>query len=136
MIPAGKGKMRVVSTADAKTRLWRDGVQKAAAEAVERAGWSVPSGHGLELLMIFRLDPAGKVKGGGTPGQPATSKPDIDNLAKLIMDALQDAGAFGKGNDPDALVTAIEVRKVWAGTDGNGVEYRPGVTIMLGLDSV
>lgn len=119
-----------VSTANKKVGLWREGVRRAVREAVERAGWRVQGDRGLDLAMTFRMPPSEGVKGKGkVAGAPATTRPDADNLAKLVMDMMQEAGAFGHGNDPDALVTSLTVRKLWAGG-----EYPPGVTIRLSFD--
>jgi Holliday junction resolvase RusA-like endonuclease len=106
MIPAGRGKLRIVGTADKKATLWRDAVQKALGEAAERAGWK-PDAWGYDLAVVFRLE-----------GQ-ATGKPDLDNLVKLVMDAMQAAGVFGKSNDPDALVLSLKASKIKAPSAGN-----------------
>ena len=44
-------------------------------------------------------------------GQPKTTKPDCDNMVKLLQDVLADLGFFAVG---DQQVTHLLVRKYWA----------------------
>lgn len=43
-----------------------------------------------------------------------TNKPDVDNVAKAILDAISDAGAWGD----DKQVTYLKVTKEWGNVDG------------------
>ena len=58
-------------------------------------------------------------------GKPHTSRPDADNLAKLILDSLMRAGLIGD----DAAVSSLTVRKTW------GSASRAGADITLAQDS-
>jgi Holliday junction resolvase RusA-like endonuclease len=54
---------------------------------------------------------------------PCTSKPDIDNLAKAVLDAMTTIGWW----HDDAQVASLRLEKFWASTAGNHV----GVSIRL-----
>jgi Holliday junction resolvase RusA-like endonuclease len=51
-------------------------------------------------------------------GQPHTHKPDADNLAKLVMDALVDGGMWV---GDDSRVADLTVRKRWCKAGSEGV---------------
>lgn len=57
-------------------------------------------------------------------GQPHTSRPDADNLAKLILDCLMRAGLIGD----DAAVSCVVARKTW------GKASHAGASIVVGPD--
>jgi Holliday junction resolvase RusA-like endonuclease len=88
-------------------------------KAAVRAEWanhqSDLSTAGLKLTLCFVLArPAGHwtTKGALAKSAPLqhTSKPDADNLAKAVMDALENAGAFGN----DSQITDLRISKRWA----------------------
>lgn len=117
MIPAGRGKLRVIGTANKKAQLWREAVQNAISEAMVRVGWVGGPKDAYELVTVFRLgkNPGVTIKLTKIPNEgEAIEKPDLDNLIKLVMDAMQNAGAFGMGNDPDAQVTSVTAKKLKA----------------------
>jgi Holliday junction resolvase RusA-like endonuclease len=62
----------------------------------------------LELHFLFKR-PKNK-KGKGTQPEAKTTKPDIDNLTKTIMDTLQDAGII----KDDKCIIEIHARKWYA----------------------
>lgn len=102
---------RVVSTADRKTAAWKALVVRAAREALANSGGQRLAGA-VRLEVEFRFKPP--AKNADRIGKPHTQKPDADNLAKLVMDALTAARVFGD----DALVAETVVRKVWHAAGG------------------
>jgi Holliday junction resolvase RusA-like endonuclease len=59
-------------------------------------------------------------------GQPHTFKPDGDNLAKLVLDVMERAGALPRG---DQAVSSLTVEKVWATWGGVVVRMAPAVAL-------
>ena len=96
-------------TADA----WKTAVRSAWAELAESPMTSAvimrlefvmarPAGHWTKIGPLTKSAPLHHV-----------SKPDVDNLAKAVMDALENAGAF----PGDAAVTGLTITKRWASCD-------------------
>lgn len=65
----------------------------------------------VEIVCHFAR-PASHLKKNGTPkaSAPLYPRPDVDNLAKAVLDALTDAGAWGD----DSQVVSLGVRKKWS----------------------
>ena len=61
----------------------------------------------VRIDMVFLFSTKDKKKA----GQFKTSVPDKDNLEKLVLDAMENAGIFEKG---DAQTCAGDVQKYWA----------------------
>lgn len=57
----------------------------------------------------------------------ATSRPDLDNLAKAVMDALQKAGAFVD----DSQIVRLTCEKVQKGRSGMSAQLVEGVAVTL-----
>ena len=98
---------RVVSTADANARRWQDGVLRQARVAFAAHGALAGP---LVVCIGFSF---------GTPkkdrhGKPHTFRPDVDNLAKLALDAVMKAGLF----KDDASVSTLVVSKTWHNEPG------------------
>lgn len=69
----------------------------------------------LRVLWCFPLDKGGVHK----DGEPKTSKPDTDNVQKLLKDCMTKVG-FWKD---DAQVYHEQIAKIWARVPGIYVEY-------------
>ena len=95
---------RVVSTADANARRWKDLVRNTGKLAVEAHGQI--QAEAVAVVMRFDM-PTPKVD---RHGKPHTFRPDADNLAKLALDAIMDAGLL----KDDAAVSTLVVTKAWA----------------------
>jgi Holliday junction resolvase RusA-like endonuclease len=107
---------RVISTADANAKVWRAAVMNAANRLHGMS--SIPLKGPLQFSMAF-VFPTPKED---RHGKPHTQVPDVDNLAKLILDAMQDAGVL----ENDSAVSSMELSKSW-GPKG-------GVVIYMGPD--
>ena len=106
---------RVISCADANAKRWISAVE---AKARELRHQDAPLKGGLFVGLAFTF-PASK---GRQEGDPHTSRPDADNLAKLVLDCLMRAGLIGD----DAIVSSLMIKKSY-GAD-------PGVLIYLAED--
>lgn len=111
--PIGKGRPRVTrfgTYTPEKTRLYERFVQKEYAAQCE--SYRFPSGAPLSLhIVAFCSIPTSysKKKRAALRGYPHTKKPDIDNMAKAIMDALN-----GVAWEDDAGIAQLHVSKVYA----------------------
>lgn len=59
--------------------------------------------------------------------RPFAGKPDADNVAKLVMDALTRAGVWVD----DTVVAQLEVRRWWVGVDREGVQAAERTTVRV-----
>ena len=67
----------------------------------------------VTVSLVFYLErPASHLKKDGSPkaSAPLYPRPDVDNLAKAVLDALTDAGAWAD----DSQVVSLGVRKKWS----------------------
>lgn len=106
---------RVISCADANAKRWISAVEARARELRHQPG---PLKGGLCVCLEFTLPTKQK----SLEGTPHVSRPDADNLAKLILDCLMRAGLIGD----DAVVSTLVVRKTYG--------FAPGVLIVVGED--
>jgi Holliday junction resolvase RusA-like endonuclease len=104
-------KGHVVSTADKETRLWRAKVVAVCAELPK-----LPDKTPLSVEMVFRM-PTPK---SNRTNLPHLFTPDVDNLAKLILDAMQDANMLPN----DSAVSRLTVLKRWALPGDAGVSVQ------------
>jgi Holliday junction resolvase RusA-like endonuclease len=93
---------RVVSTAAANAKRWIATVEAGAKALVQMKGKQ--SGP-LSVAIAFRFPTRDKTR----HGKPHTSRPDADNLGKLILDCLVRAGLI----DDDACVSSLGIQKTW-----------------------
>jgi len=95
---------RVVSTTGPASR-WREAVRRAASEAGRAAG-GMPWLEGPVSVDMRFTFPTPKAE---RWGQPHTVKPDLDNLAKLVLDAMAEARLVAK----DQRVAGGTWSKAW-----------------------
>ena len=106
---------RAVSTPDALTRAWKDKVAQGCLELDK-----LPKGGAWRVEMMFRMP----TKDATRHGYPHTQTPDSDNLAKLVLDAMQDAGLLPN----DSAVSQLEIFKTWSPLE------RAGVSVIISKD--
>ena len=90
---------------------WKYAIEEAAREQAERIGWVPVKGVALSVSMVFLFE---RPKSNKT--QWHTQRPDLDNLAKAVLDALH-----GIIYVDDASVISLIARKEW-GAPGVVVE--------------
>jgi Holliday junction resolvase RusA-like endonuclease len=78
-----------------------------------RAAGLVETGEPLNVVVdaVFARPKSHLNKSGVKPGSPALPRPDVDNIGKAVLDALQDVMG------DDSLVARLVVEKSW-GTEG------------------
>jgi Holliday junction resolvase RusA-like endonuclease len=99
-----------VATDSKASRKWKREVKRAA----KAAGFApaMPA-EPLEMVVQFEMPIARKAM----HGRHHTGRPDCDNLAKAILDALQDVGVI----DDDSQVCRCQVSKVYGPAPGRAV---------------
>ena len=115
--PAPQGSKRhvgngVMVESSAKVKPWRQDVAAAAREAVEREGWTCPSGA-VSLHIAFLLArPLGHYGTGRNAGVLKDSapffvskRPDLSKLVRSTEDALTTAGVYRDDNQVVAITT-------------------------------
>lgn len=108
---------RVIEQKDARIKAWR----RMIATECRQVGWEPVLGP-VSLTLVFHLPrPAshygtGRNAGMIKPGRPdwCATKPDVDKLARAVLDALTKCGAIGD----DATVVELKASKWYTGTDG------------------
>lgn len=96
-----------MSTLDGNARTWKDSVVRAAHDAGKAPGGA------LITDMVFSFP----TKDQDRWGRPHLVRPDKDNLEKLVLDAITQAGTW----QDDSLVWAGSTRKVWCAPGQEGV---------------
>ena len=126
--PAPQGSKRIGRQGDrpviiddnpARLNLWRHTIETAARITATRNNWT----HHDEPLAVhihFRLQPP-KRRTAHTRNEPAV-RPDIDKLARAVLDALTHAGTI----TDDARVTLLTSQKTWTAPG-----EPPGATITI-----
>ena len=82
---------------------WKYAIGEAAREEAERVGWVPVKNEPLAVSMVFSF---GRPKSNKT--QWHTQRPDLDNLAKAVLDALH-----GIAFVDDSAVVNLRLRKGW-----------------------
>lgn len=99
---------------------WKQNVR----DAAKKTGSTIPGNFPLSVFMEFRI---ARPKGHYGSGKKSTvlkpsaprwhvSKPDSDNLAKAVMDALNDCGFW----TDDSIVSLLQVKKEYTNTHETG----------------
>lgn len=101
-------KGRVVSCADPLAAAWKARIKAAASQV----NLELPKGP-LSCSIWFRMP----TKDQARAEKPHTQVPDLDNLAKLVLDAIQDTGLLVN----DSQVARLNLDKTWAPLDHAGV---------------
>ena len=114
-----RGRRRPVAIMDRKAKLWAGLVEREAGRALDTVpenerGWL--SGP-LEMRIDFNM-PTDKQDRWGCLH---TSKPDKDNLEKMVADCLERAGVLPGG---DQVIASGETRKLWARQGGCVISLR------------
>jgi Holliday junction resolvase RusA-like endonuclease len=102
---------RAISTLDPLASSWKARI-RASSSAIPRELGSLAPGP-LSCSMAFLMP----TKDAARFGKPHTQVPDLDNLAKLVLDAIQDTGLIAN----DSHVALLSVSKSWAPADKAGV---------------
>ena len=102
---------------DANANAWKGLLRSSAGVVLSKAGKTAESlglreAISMELTFTFATGEKGRF------GKPHTHKPDADNLAKLVMDALVDGGLWV---GDDSRVADLTVRKRWCKSGSEGV---------------
>ena len=113
-LPRGKGRPRMTRNGhvytDAKTASFEGMVRSFAAQAMANAGLAMASGVPVRVLIAIAVPcPASysrKRRAAALDGGVAPFKPDVDNVAKSILDAMN-----GIVFDDDSRVTSLTVEK-------------------------
>lgn len=112
----------IVTQDSAATRPWRDNVRAVAIDARLPEGWAGKGPIWVELTFSLRR-PASAPRSVTLPAK----KPDVDKLARAVLDALTEAGVWAD----DAQVVDLRVRKVFAGSESLGAMPLPGVRVRV-----
>jgi Holliday junction resolvase RusA-like endonuclease len=108
-------KGRVVATADPLARRWTNAVEFYARQTISNLGGEKLVKHYLggkgealraDLYFFFPTQP----RNADRYGKPHMNVPDVDNLAKLVLDAFVRKGLI---HGDDSRITEIFVRKNW-----------------------
>lgn len=113
-VPAGKGKVRVVSTMDPKIAAYRIRMIAIMKHEAKAAGWAKPKLAQVDVIAYYATKDHAK------RGQYCGKKPDRDNIDKLILDCAQEAKLIGD----DATVAAGAVTKLWSALGGVQIAFR------------
>jgi Holliday junction resolvase RusA-like endonuclease len=99
---------RAVSCADPLAAAWKAKIKS----AVSQIPVELPKGP-ISCTMWFRMP----TKDAARFNKAHTQVPDLDNLAKLVLDAIQDTGLLIN----DSQVARLNLEKTWSSLDASGV---------------
>jgi Holliday junction resolvase RusA-like endonuclease len=105
---------------------WRQDVKAAAEATLEAQGWPQPFQGAVVMRLVFTFTRPASVKRHKRPWPSVP--PDLDKLARGVLDALTAAGVF---RDDALVVEFTRLAKVYAGEDLEALD-RPGVVIIIG----
>ena len=87
---------------------WKWAIEEAAREKAERIGWVPLRGQAVSMMMIFTF-----ARPRSNKTERHTQRPDLDNLAKAVLDALN-----GIVFVDDSAVDKMLLRKLWRPSPG------------------
>lgn len=87
---------------------WKWAIEEAAREKAERIGWVPLKGKAVSIMVIFTFERPQSNK-----TLRHTQRPDLDNLAKAVLDALH-----GIAFVDDSVVDKMSLRKLWRPSPG------------------
>ncbi|HEY6074343.1 MAG TPA: RusA family crossover junction endodeoxyribonuclease [Anaerolineales bacterium] len=105
---------------------WRQDVKQAAEAALDDLGRPAAFTGAVVMRLVFTFDRPKSVKRSKRPW-PSVS-PDLDKLARGVLDALKAAGVF---RDDCLVVEFTRLAKVYSGEDPEALD-RPGAMIIIG----
>ena len=112
---------RAVSTISRLAKLWRNAVKRGAAEALAAHG----NPNWLQGPVLVTITAYFQTRKPARHGQAHAVRPDSDNIAKLALDAMQDAGLLPMG---DQQVAELFIQKLWGPQSFMIVLVRPAPT--------
>lgn len=98
-------------------KVWKEAVAAAARKALGKRWAKLEGPLSLNLAFSMPRPQAHYLKAGLRPDAPThhTKKPDVDNLAKAVMDALTDCGVWVD----DDQIASLSVTKFYVSRDPN-----------------
>jgi Holliday junction resolvase RusA-like endonuclease len=114
-VPAGKGKFRVVSTADPKIAAYRTRLIAVMKEKAKGQSWEPPMLVSVNIVAYY------VTRKQHLWGHYCGKKPDRDNIDKLILDCAGAKNGAGLFKD-DACVAAGSILKLWSRLGGVQIE--------------
>lgn len=102
---------RAISTLDPLASSWKARIRASSSAIPRELGNLAPGPLSCSMAFLMPTQDAARF------GKPHTQVPDLDNLAKLVLDAIQDTGLIAN----DSHVALLSVSKSWAPADKAGV---------------
>lgn len=104
-------KGRAISTLDPLARSWKARIRASSSAIPRELGRLAPGPISCSMAFLMPTKDTSRF------GKPHTQVPDLDNLAKLVLDAMQDTGLIAN----DSHVALLSLSKSWAPADRAGV---------------
>lgn len=102
---------RAISTLDPLASSWKARIRASSSAIPRELGHLAPGPISCSMAFLMPTKDTSRF------GKPHTQVPDLDNLAKLVLDAMQDTGLIAN----DSHVALLSLSKSWAPADKAGV---------------